>query len=73
MSSIGWINDAHKSLLLLGSNDGVVRVWDGMLEAGAGGAGEMCSPELVTAFHAAPVSAGGGGGYRGLAFFEIIE
>lgn len=57
ISSIGWINEAHKSLLFLGSNDGVVRVWNGLLESGCGGPEGILSPKLVTAFHAAPVNA----------------
>lgn len=55
MTSIGWINEAHKSLLLMGSDDGVVRIWNGLLEAGTRGAGGMRPPQLVTALHAATV------------------
>ncbi|CAN0157751.1 unnamed protein product [Laminaria digitata] len=58
MSSVCWINEVHNSLLLTGSDDGVVRVWNGVLEAGAYGVGGMRPPELVTALRAVPVRMG---------------
>lgn len=57
MSSIGWINEARESLLLLGSDDGVVRVWNGILETAIRDEAGVRPPRLVTAFSAAPVSA----------------
>eukprot|EP00968_Pinguiococcus_pyrenoidosus_P007726 scaffold529_cov308-Pinguiococcus_pyrenoidosus.AAC.18 len=35
MTSLKWINPETKSLLLVGSDDGVVRVWDGLLDGDA--------------------------------------
>ncbi|CAN0506256.1 unnamed protein product, partial [Phaeothamnion confervicola] len=38
LTSMQWANEASASLLLVGSDDGVVRVWDSLLEAGYGAA-----------------------------------
>lgn len=56
MTSMEWVNEAQESLLLTGSDDGVVRVWVGLLQAGMYGPENMVPPRLVTALHAAPVS-----------------
>lgn len=53
--SMGWINEAQDSLLMTGSNDGVVRIRGGLLQAGSEGPGSMEPPRLITALHAAPV------------------
>lgn len=65
IQSASWINETHKSLLMTGAGDGVVRAWSGVMEAQAGlheGAdgkeGRMETPEMVTAFQAIPVRAG---------------
>lgn len=52
MTSVSWINDSSTSLLLTGSDDGIVRVWDGLIESN----GEMIcdQPDLSSAFFAAP-------------------
>lgn len=52
---MGWINEAQGSLLMTGSDDGVVRVRDGLLQAGATGPDDMEPPRLLTALHVAPV------------------
>ncbi|CAM9740919.1 unnamed protein product [Choristocarpus tenellus] len=54
MTSMAWINSTQDSLLLTGADDGIVRVWDGLLQAGTGGPGGMPPPRLVTALDAAP-------------------
>lgn len=57
MSSVSWINETQKSLLMTSAGDGVVRVWSGVAEAGLDVEGQMRPPNLVTAFHAVPVRA----------------
>ncbi|CAM9288968.1 unnamed protein product, partial [Hapterophycus canaliculatus] len=54
LTSVSWINETSKSLLLTGAGDGVARVWGGVIEAGLGETegGRMRVPELVTSFHA---------------------
>ncbi|CAM9372062.1 unnamed protein product [Scytosiphon promiscuus] len=56
LTSVSWINETSKSLLLTGAGDGVARVWSGVAEADVGEkeGGRMRPPELVTAFHALP-------------------
>jgi len=52
MTSASWMNEMTTSLLLAGSDDGTVRVWDGILD----GFGRMSNepPRLLSAFSAAP-------------------
>ncbi|CAM9776589.1 unnamed protein product [Discosporangium mesarthrocarpum] len=54
MTSMAWINEAQESLLLTGADDGVVRVWDGLLQGGMNGPGNLQAPRLVTSLDAAP-------------------
>ncbi|CAM9089710.1 unnamed protein product [Chrysoparadoxa australica] len=55
MTVLGWLNETSDSLLYAGSDDGIVRVWHGLLQAGEHG----MEPRLVSAFHAAPDLAAG--------------
>jgi len=48
VSSISWLNEASSSLLLTGADDGVVRVWDGVVPTGGG----WTPPRLTTSFYA---------------------
>jgi len=52
ITSISWINEMSTSLLLTGSDDGVVRIWEGLIEFN----GEISQdkPTLCSAFFAAP-------------------
>ena len=47
VSSVSWLNEASSSLLLTGSDDGVVRVWDGVVPTGSG----WTPPRLTTSFY----------------------
>ncbi|KAK1746919.1 raptor family protein [Skeletonema marinoi] len=52
MTAAQWVNEATSSLLLTGSNDGSVRIFDGLLEANDEISREK--PSLVSSFFAAP-------------------
>lgn len=52
MTAVQWVNEASSSLLLTGSNDGSVRIFDGLLEANDEISREK--PSLVSSFFAAP-------------------
>jgi WD40 repeat protein len=52
MSSALWINEASTSLLLIGSNDGTVRIHDGLFEPNDEISREK--PSLISSFVAAP-------------------
>jgi regulator-associated protein of mTOR len=52
MTAAQWVNEASSSLLLTGSNDGSVRIFDGLLEANDEISREK--PSLVSTFFAAP-------------------
>ena len=69
MTSLVWLNPAGETLLLCGSDDGVARVWAGLLDhiagdveparisedaRGGGGSASENAPRLVTSFFAAP-------------------
>lgn len=52
MTAAAWINETNTSLLLTGSNDGSVRIWDGLFEPNDELSKEK--PSLVSSFFAAP-------------------
>ena len=52
MTAAQWVNEASSSLLLTGSNDGSVRIFDGLFEANDEISREK--PSLVSTFFAAP-------------------
>ena len=52
MTAAQWVNEASSSLFLTGSNDGSVRIFDGMLEANDEISRER--PSLISSFFAAP-------------------
>jgi len=59
LSTCLWVNEGSTPLLIAGSNDGIVRIWGGLLDClTAVGEEGMCpsslSPYLLTAFHMAP-------------------
>lgn len=56
LTSMEWINEVQESLLLTASDDGVVRIRAGLLQAATCDPENMTPPRLVSAFHAAPVS-----------------
>jgi regulator-associated protein of mTOR len=52
MTAAQWVNEASSSLLLTGSNDGSVRIFDGLFEANDEISREK--PSLISSFFAAP-------------------
>jgi len=48
ITSLAWLNEATSSLLLTGTDEGVVRVWSGVVPTGA----DWVPPRLATAFFA---------------------
>lgn len=57
VTSIGWLNEASSSLLLTGGDDGVVRVWNGVVPTGGG----WSPPRLTTSFYAHALPGRGSG------------
>ena len=57
ITSVGWLNEATTSHLLTGSDDGVVRVWGGVVGVGT----PWAPPRLVTAFYAHALAGRGSG------------
>ena len=53
VTSLSWINESTSSLLLTGSDDGSVRIWDGIIE-GNGDIISDCGLSLSCAFFAMP-------------------
>jgi len=51
-TSMTWINEMSSSLLMMGTDDGTIRVYDGLIEESGGIS--RSTPELATAFVAAP-------------------
>ena len=64
MTSCMWLNEASTSLFLVGSDDGSARIWDGFLQNN--GEPSQTSPNLVSAFFAAPDIVAGERGKSGL-------
>ena len=52
MTAVTWMNELTSSLLLTGSDDGTIRIWDGILDFY--GAVNCDQPQLSSAFVAAP-------------------
>ena len=52
MTSTAWINEESNSMLLVASDDGTVKVWDGLIENGGGLSREK--PSLASSFFANP-------------------
>ena len=53
MTTTCWINEKSQNILLVGSDDGAVKLWGGLAKP----QNEICSPALVSAFHALPMNA----------------
>jgi len=51
-TSMTWINEMSSSLLMMGSDDGTIRIYDGLIEESGGIS--RAPPQLATAFVAAP-------------------
>ena len=51
-TSMTWINEMSSSLLMMGTGDGTIRIYDGLIEDSGGIS--RSAPELATAFVAAP-------------------
>lgn len=52
MTSVSWLNEESKSLLITGANDGTLRIWEGLLRDDLSLSKER--PTLVSAFIAEP-------------------
>ena len=51
-TSVTWVNEMSSSLLMIGTDDGIIRIYDGLIED-SGGISRI-APQLATAFVAAP-------------------
>ena len=51
-TSVTWVNEMSSSLLMMGTDDGIIRIYDGLIEDSGGIS--RTAPQLATAFVAAP-------------------